>query len=79
MRTKPEWTQSELLDWSLKLRLVTETSVAQTSVLVFLQENCVFFMHKPASSFSDTAGLCGAICIDLLNERPLAGSGAQTR
>jgi len=55
---KPKWTQSELLDWGFKCRLVTDKSAAQISVLIFLQENCVFFMHKPASSFSDTAGLC---------------------
>lgn len=78
MRTKPKWTQSVLLDWSLKCSLVTEMSVAQISVLIFLQENCVFFMHKPASSFSNTAGLWQVICIDLVNERPLAGSEEQT-
>lgn len=75
---KSKWTWSVLLDWSLQCRLVTKMSVAQIPVLIFLQENCVFFMHKPASSFSSTAGLCWAICIDLVNERPLAGSEAQT-
>lgn len=58
VRMKPKWTQSELLDWNLKCRLVIEMSIAQISVLVFLQENHVFFMHKPASSFRITAGLC---------------------
>lgn len=74
---KSKWTWSVLLDWSLQCRLVTKMSVAQIPVLIFLQESCVFFMHKPASSFSSTAGLCWAICIDLVNERPLAGSKAQ--
>lgn len=44
----------------------------------FFSRKTVFFMHKPVSSFSSTAGLCWAICIDLVNKRPLAGSEAQT-
>lgn len=75
---KTRWTQSPQTYITAQVQASHRNAHCSDFSVHFPPETFVSFTHKPASSFSNTAGLCWVICIDLLNKKPLAGSEAQT-